>query len=67
MRQIHKRRKEFLSQADPIEDIELWQSELGRYIEDEADESVSVDELRQALSAIPGSMAAEISAERDER
>lgn len=52
---------------EPIEDLEFWQSELGKYIDAEADERVSIESVRQALAAIPGSMAAEVSAERDER
>ncbi len=67
MPQVHKRRRKAQRQPDTIEDAELWQGELGRYIEDEAEESVSVDELRQSLSTISGSMAAEVRAERDER
>jgi hypothetical protein len=52
---------------EPIEDLEFWQSELGKYIEAEADERVSIESVRRVLAAIPGSMAAEVSTERDER
>jgi hypothetical protein len=51
----------------PVEDERFWESELGQYIAAEADVSVSIDEVRKALSVIPGSLAAEISRERDER
>jgi hypothetical protein len=44
-----------------VEDEEFWESELGQYISAEADDSVSVEEVRKALSAIPGSLAEEIS------
>ena len=50
-----------------VEDEGFWESELGQYIAAEADDSVSVEEIRKALSAIPGSLAEEISRERDER
>lgn len=50
-----------------VEDEEFWESELGQYISAEADDSVSIEEVRSALSAIPGSLAEEISRERDER
>lgn len=48
------------------EDVDLWEGELGQYILEEADDSVAIEEVRQALSAIRGSMAAEVSADRDE-
>jgi hypothetical protein len=50
-----------------VEDEGFWEGELGQYIAAEADDSVSVEEVRKALSAIPGSLAEEISRERDER
>jgi len=50
-----------------LEDQEFWQSELGQYIRQEADDTVLLDEIRRALAAIPGSLAAEIGRERDER
>lgn len=53
--------------AVQVEDEEFWESELGQYISAEADASIAVEEVRKALSAIPGSLAAEISRERDER
>ena len=49
------------------EDERFWDSELGQYISAEADASASIEEVRKALSVIPGSLAAEISQERDER
>lgn len=50
-----------------LEDQEFWQSELGQYIQQEADDAVSLDEVRRALAVIPGSLAAAIGQERDER
>jgi hypothetical protein len=49
------------------EDAQFWESELGQYIAAEADDSIAIEDVRQALSVIPGSLAAEISRERDER
>lgn len=53
--------------ATQVEDESFWENELGQYIAAEADASVSIEEVRKALSTIPGSLAAEISRERDER
>jgi len=49
------------------EDAQFWESELGQYVAAEADDSIAIEDVRQALSVIPGSLAAEISRERDER
>jgi hypothetical protein len=49
------------------EDAQFWESELGQYVAAEADDSIVIEDVRQALSMIPGSLAAEISRERDER
>jgi hypothetical protein len=49
------------------EEAHFWESELGRYIAAEADGSIAIEDVRQALSVIPGALAAEISKERDER
>ena len=38
-----------------------------RYLELEADDSVTIEEVRASLSKIPGSMAADFQCERDER
>lgn len=38
-----------------------------RYLETQADESVTLEEVRTALAKIPGSMAEEIRKERDEQ
>lgn len=67
MARARKRTISMNTKLDPVEDLELWQSELGRYIEAEADERISLESVRRALAAIPGSMATQISAERDER
>ncbi len=50
-----------------VEDAALWKSELGHYILQEADDRISIEEVRRALATIPGSMAAEVRAERDAR
>jgi len=51
--------------GDPLADILDWDAhELAAL---EGDDSVSLEEVQQALSKIPGSMAAIVSAERDER
>lgn len=50
-----------------LEDQELWQSELGSYIQQEADDTVSLEEVRRALAIIPGSLATEVCREREER
>jgi hypothetical protein len=49
------------------EDAQFWESELEQYVVAEADDSIAIEDVRQALSVIPGSLAAEISRERDER
>ena len=49
------------------EDAQFWESELGQYVAAEADDSIAIEDVRQALSVISGSLAAEISRERDER
>ena len=54
-------------QVTQVEDESFWENELGQYLAAEADANVSIEEVRQALSTIPGSLAAEISRERDER
>jgi|FaiFalFF_MnMetaG_3_1042247.scaffolds.fasta_scaffold14504_3 hypothetical protein len=50
-----------------LEDQELWQSELGQYIQHEADDTISVEEIRCALAVIPESLAMAIHQERDAR
>jgi hypothetical protein len=50
-----------------VEEAQFWESELGQYITAEADGSIAIEDVRQALSVIPGSLATEISRERDER
>lgn len=49
----------------PVEDLQFWESELGQYIAAEADENVAIEDVRQALSAISGSLAGEIRRKRD--
>ena len=50
-----------------VEEAQFWESELGQYIIAEADDSTTIEDVRQALSVIPGVLATEISRERDER
>lgn len=54
-------------QVAQVEDERFWESELGQYISAEADAGISIEEVRKALSVIPGSLAEDISRERDER
>jgi hypothetical protein len=49
------------------EEAHFWESELGQYIAAEADGSIAIEDVRQALSMIPGALSAEASRERDER
>ena len=44
----------------------LLDSEFLSYCESQADDSVSLEDVRQALAKIPGSLAADIRAERDQ-
>ncbi len=67
MATTRKRRKPKHAPQEPVEDLALWQNELGRYIETEADERISIESVRQTLAAIPGPLAADVSAERDRR
>jgi len=52
---------------DVLQDEAFWDSELGREIMEEADSSITREEVLKATSSIKGSMAADIRAERDER
>jgi hypothetical protein len=54
-------------QGVQVEDTQFWESELGQYIATQADDSIAIEDVRQALSVIRGSLVAEISRERDER
>jgi hypothetical protein len=51
--------------TDPLADVLDWDAHELAAIE--GDDSVSLEEVQRALSKIPGSMAAVVSAERDER
>ncbi len=55
-----------MDQTD-LEDHELWRSDLGDYIRQEADDMVSIETVRQELACISGSLAAAICQEREER
>lgn len=50
----------------PLDD-ELLDTEFLAYCETQADDTVSLEAVRQALAKIPGSLADDIRAERDER
>ena len=50
-----------------IAEENLIDHEFLAYCETQADDSVSLEEVRQALSKIPGSLVDDIRAERDER
>ncbi len=45
----------------------LVDEQFHKYCESEADDSVTLDEVRQALAKIPGSLSDDVRAERDER
>lgn len=47
------------------EDEELWQTELGQYIEAHADDSVTIEEVRRLLSSIDDSVSDMIVEERE--
>ena len=53
--------------SDDIEEPEWLDVEFLREIADEADDSISLEEVRKAMSKIPGSLTADCIAERDER
>jgi hypothetical protein len=55
------------AQVTQVEDERFWQSELSQYISAEADARISIEEVRKALSVIPGSLVEDISRERNER
>lgn len=48
-------------------DEELLDTDYLRYCEENADDSITLEEVRQALSKIPGSMASDFISEREER
>ena len=50
-----------------LEDKEFWESELGQEIMDEADSSITREEVLKITSKFKGSMAKLIREERDER
>jgi len=50
-----------------VEDHEFWESELGQMIMAEADDRLTLEELRQSLASIKGSLADDVASERDER
>ncbi|MBX3280445.1 MAG: antitoxin family protein [Acidobacteria bacterium] len=50
-----------------LDEDELLDTEYLRYCEAHADESISLEEVRVALSKIPGAMTADFIAEREDR
>ncbi len=64
--QEHERVVLTVEDASGADDI-LLDREFLSYCETQADDSVSLEEVRQALAKIPGSLAADIRAERDRR
>lgn len=52
--------------SDAEEDY-CWDAAFLHYLETQADESVSLDQVRAALGKIPGSMTEDFRSERDER
>jgi len=56
-----------LAAPPPVEDDDYLDTEYHRYCEQNADYSVTLEEVRAALSKIQGSMADVIIAEREER
>lgn len=55
-----------IENAGSAEDI-LVDDEFLRYCETQADDSVSLEQVRQALAKIPGSLTNDIRADRDQR
>ena len=53
--------------ADEPDEPEWLDVEFLREIASEADDSISLEEVRQAMAKIPGSLTADCIAERDER
>jgi predicted DNA-binding antitoxin AbrB/MazE fold protein len=56
-----------VSKGGRKDDDELLDREFLAYCEAEADDAVSLESVRRALAKIPGSLAGDIRAERDER
>lgn len=54
-------------QSIGLEDGNLIDHEFLAYCETQADDSVSLETVRQALAKIPGTLTADIRADRDER
>lgn len=64
--QLHRLLNEMLFETSTYEEG-FWSSELGKYIQQEADDAITHQKVRKALSVIKGSLAAEITAQREER
>jgi len=65
--QLLSRGQQTHGDADVLEGEEFWKSELGKMVLDEADDSLSHEDLRRSLSSIKGSLSDDVAAERDER
>ncbi len=66
---VEERLRRFASQLPPVVNDpfgEFWLSELGQMVVREADASTSIDEVRQILSKLSGSLARDIQEERGE-
>jgi hypothetical protein len=50
-----------------MEDEEWQDASFLRYLESQADDSVAIEDVRSALSKIPGSLTEDFRRERDER
>lgn len=53
--------------SEPLDGADFWNTEMGRTIRAEADPSISREAILKATASIPGSMAAAVISERDER
>jgi len=67
-RLLHKKSAKVSTNGVAAErNIEFFKTELGQYILAEADEHISIEQVRKALSKNKSSFSADIIAERDER
>jgi hypothetical protein len=67
-RQIETRLQQGNTEASKsLDGADFWNTELGRTIRAEADPSISREAVLKATASIPGSMAAAVISERDER
>ncbi len=62
-----KKASRSLVKRESDEKEEFLKTELGRYILEEADASIPIEKVREALSSIKGNWAEDIIADREER